>query len=102
MCSACTFLKKSRLYYHKKATHEGRIFSCPECLKELKSSNGLKIHLNSFHKSIKDIFECSNCSKPFSSNSHLRRHINAVHEKKKPYKCNKCPKGFITKDHLKR
>ncbi len=76
-----------------------KLFKCNECLKEFKTSEGLKYH--KLIRENKQQFKCNECKKTFNLKFHLKSH-QLIHSNEKQFVCdwNGCGKRFKTKPHL--
>ena len=68
---------------------------CEICDKEFRSNNGLKNHLNVFHK-LMDEHQCNICQSVFKLQSQLNSHVKIIHENKKYCKCDFCEIAITT------
>ncbi len=72
---------------------------CPKCGKILKSSNGLKIHLEHHKDRSEWKWQCRLCFKKFSTKESLYAHQRS-HTKERPYKCIFCTADFGYRTNL--
>ncbi|XP_063706108.1 zinc finger protein 700-like [Culicoides brevitarsis] len=101
-------------------------FRCDICDKFYSTKDGIRAHLQQFHKDYKcsrcnEILHgrhhlyahrrklhdakvaviCAKCGKSFTNNEVLRRHVRGVHDKKLDYECNVCGRRCLTSSNLK-
>ena len=77
-----------------------KLVKCDYCQKIFHSRQGVRNHIKSVHKQIKDL-ECGHCGKEFSKQNTLSKHITDVHLGLRKIKCQICGKEYSKPDNLK-
>ena len=72
---------------------------CDYCQKDFFGKQGLKTHIKSVHKQIKE--KCGTCGKLFASPNVLRVHIKQVHLQLSRIKCHLCGKVYSKPEALR-
>ena len=76
--------KKESLGQRKKKSNAGKPSSCPECGKNFKNKNSMKIHFSSIHHGMK--YPCNQCDYQATYRSNLSSHVMNMHIKRKAHK----------------
>ena len=92
------FQKRSKFSLHQQ-THDNVTYNCTICYKQLKTKDGLEIHIKIHSGNLKEI-QCNECNKTFFHQSGLRQHKRSIHEGKQ-FACVQCGKDFSRKAKLK-
>ncbi|CAH2064471.1 unnamed protein product, partial [Iphiclides podalirius] len=109
-CHACgkRYRAKSSLASHQ-ARHAAAAASpstfCPPCGTHYRSPLGLRHHLKTHSRHVRESdkrFICDECGSKFSTKRCLEEHIDWVHLKKVKHECSKCSKGFKNNSALKK
>ncbi|XP_068627397.1 zinc finger protein OZF-like [Battus philenor] len=108
-CNVCgkRYHAKSSLVAHvsrHNSAHTGDTF-CATCGTQFGSALGLKHHLKTHSKHIRDSdkrFTCDDCGLRFLTKGPLQEHIDWVHLKKAKFECDKCPKVFKNNSGLQK
>ena len=95
-CQDChkTFVKKSNLEQHQRATHQGVRYSCRQCPKSFTRRDALTRHQTACKGRMPAPRHlCDICNTHFSSAFGLRRHTASVHNREK-FSCKLCRRNF--------
>ena len=95
-CQLChkTFVKKSNLEQHHRATHQGVRYSCLQCPKSFTRRDALTRHQTACKGRMPAPRHlCDICNTHFSSAFGLRRHTASVHNRE-TFSCKLCRRNF--------
>ncbi|XP_075976116.1 uncharacterized protein LOC142976569 [Anticarsia gemmatalis] len=85
---------------HMKCHRKTKAHICPICSKAFKTSNQLSKH-KQIHKSGNTPVQCPNCLRELRNEQRLKIHIAEVHDKVKQFKCSQCDYTSTRKEQLK-
>ncbi|XP_063391782.1 zinc finger protein 892-like [Cydia fagiglandana] len=81
ICNECSFVSRHRsqaIRHH--ATHTGKTYECPHCLKSFIKSTSCSNHMRQAHPEVN--VDCVECGETFVSEAGLRLHKNRIHHLK--------------------
>ena len=82
---------------HKRSSHEGVRYSCPECDSKYSHPQALRNHVRSVHEG--RLYECDQCDYKAALKPNIEKHKLSKHEGVR-FKCALCPRTFSTKGIL--
>ncbi|XP_063630814.1 zinc finger protein 25-like [Cydia splendana] len=102
ICNECNFVSrhKSQAIRHH-ATHTGKTYECPHCLKSFIKSTSCSNHMRQAHPELN--VDCVDCGETFVSDAGLRLHKKRIHHlKSQKFPCTICTAKFNSVSALNR